>query len=672
MVARPGAARDRIAMPQRFFKWSPRVQVIRALGMVHDLAGAALVLPLAYLLRLGYLPDFDGRSAVMGATMLVASGLAFAFFRLNQGSWRYASIEDLLAIGKSALTIHVTLVLLVFVLGWMDGLPRSVPLISAGLMVLLLGGNRLAYRLLKEWRNRAAIGDGFDVDAAVIVGYGDETDAFIRNLRRLKNPPYAVAGIIDHAERHVGRRLHGVPVVGSLADLGEYVGRLRGAGRRVSKIIVAPSKVDVAAMRQIVDIASELGVAVFRLPEPSEVMGEGIAELTRPRALRIEDLLGRRHADISLEPVANMLVASTVMVTGAGGSIGSELVRQIATFKPARIVLVDHGEFNLYAIDRDLRASHPHLAVRTVLCDVRDREAVKDVMMAERPAFVFHAAALKHVPLVEANVIEGVRTNIAGTINVADMALAGGARAFVMISTDKAVNPTNVMGATKRFAEAYCQALDVRNAGTKFITVRFGNVLGSAGSVVPLFLKQIEEGGPVTVTHPQMERFFMTISEAVSLVLAASARARERADAAGNIAVLDMGEPMKIIDLAHRMIRLAGLRPDTDIPIVFTGLRPGEKLYEETFDAAEQLEATADRWLQVARPRVVDGQQLADAIRKLEQAAAGRDQTLALTAIRDIVPEFDTAHPALAGMGPPPAPAGAISLSEARSRVRPT
>jgi O-antigen biosynthesis protein WbqV len=366
------------------------------------------------------------------------------------------------------------------------------------------------------------------------------------------------------------------------------------------------------------------------------------SSLVRPVA--VEDLLGRPEIVLQQDKIAALVAGRRVIVTGAGGSIGSELVRQIAALQPRKLVLVDNGEFNLYTIDHEIRAQHPAIQVHTILADVRDRTRVDSIFITEQPDVVFHAAALKHVPLVEANIREAVLTNVQGSKNVADAARQVQAQALVMISSDKAINPTNIMGATKRIAEAYCQTLDLMpGTSTRFMTVRFGNVLGSSGSVVPLFQKQLERGGPLTVTHPDVTRYFMTVREAVALVLQASAHGLGSGSDRGKIFVLDMGQPVKIVDLARQMIRLAGFRPDEDIKIAFTGLRPGEKLYEELFGIEEMVQAGVDGVL-VAAPPVLDAATLAASIAMLtENAAANASDATLTAAIHALVPEYERA-----------------------------
>jgi O-antigen biosynthesis protein WbqV len=365
------------------------------------------------------------------------------------------------------------------------------------------------------------------------------------------------------------------------------------------------------------------------------------------RPVAIEDLLNRPQLPLDRDGIARLVHGRRVLVTGAGGTIGSELARQVAALGPERLVLVDNGEYALWQIDQEL-GEQGTVARQCVIADIRDAGRIGAVMQAHRPELVFHAAALKHVPMVEANPLEGLLTNACGTRNVADAARAAGAVAMVLISTDKAVNPTSVMGASKRLAEMYCQALDIEarakapaGAAMRCITVRFGNVLGSTGSVVPLFQRQLAKGGPLTVTHPEMQRYFMTVREAVGLVLEASVAGISLPMDEGGIFVLDMGEPVKIVDLARQMIRLAGLRPDLDIGIQFTGLRPGEKLFEELFHGREPPRPTGTPGLLMATPRTADPALVGRAIEEIASAARGGHTKLALSMLGRLVPEFD-------------------------------
>ncbi|HRQ83340.1 MAG TPA: nucleoside-diphosphate sugar epimerase/dehydratase, partial [Azospirillaceae bacterium] len=375
-------------------------------------------------------------------------------------------------------------------------------------------------------------------------------------------------------------------------------------------LYLAPQQAEVSrdAMRGLFERADALGLTLARLPSLTEfksALNEGKIEL---RPIAIEDLLGRPQAALDRGAIADLVTGLPVLVTGAGGTIGAELTRQIAALAPSLLVLMDSGEFNLYSIEMEIRERFPGLSLQAEIGDVRDRDRVFRLMETVRPALVFHAAALKHVPLVEANPCEGALTNVVGTRNVADAARAVACRAMVLISTDKAIRPTSVMGACKRLAEIYCQALDLSPAPqadaqpTRFMTVRFGNVLGSSGSVVPLFQRQLAAGGPLTVTHPDMRRYFMTVREAVELVLQASAHGVAHGEERGKVLVLDMGQPVKIVDLARQMIRLAGFRPDEDVKIHFTGLRPGEKLFEELLSADEAPSKTDAEGVFLAAP----------------------------------------------------------------------
>ncbi len=399
-------------------------------------------------------------------------------------------------------------------------------------------------------------------------------------------------------------------------------------------------------MRRLFEISEALALPLARLPRLTDFRRGG--ERLEVRPIEIEDLLGRPQTPLDRPAMAALIAGRRVLVTGAGGTIGGELTRQLAALGPAALGLFDASELALYAIDLELGERFPELPRHAVLGDVRDRRQLAQVLAALKPELVFHAAALKHVPLSEANLEEAVLTNAIGTRNVSELCRDAGVGAMVMISTDKAVNPTSVMGATKRLAEAWCQTLDVAERrrlaqsgqGTRYITVRFGNVLGSTGSVVPLFQRQLARGGPLTVTHPEITRYFMTVREAVELVLQATTLGTADETATGKIYVLDMGEPVRIVDLARQMIRLAGLRPDRDVEIVFTGLRPGEKLHEELFHAGEALVETNTAGIRLANPRTSDSAVLARALDELEAAARGRRSADVLQLLAHLVPEF--------------------------------
>jgi len=475
----------------------------------------------------------------------------------------------------------------------------------------------------------------------LVVGAGDEAELFIRAAARSDTSPYRPVGIVSEDPGRVGRQIHDVSVLGTVSDIETLVPTLTGEDRP-QRLVLTKDDIKGAGVRELLNMAQGLGMTVARMPRVDDLKS-GDDQDVRIRPIAIEDLLGRPQQPLDRGSMAKLVENKRVLITGAGGSIGSELSRQVAAIGPQELVLVENSEFALYLIDREIAALRPDLTRHAVIADVRDRTRIDQLFSHYKPELVFHAAALKHVPLVEDNPFEGMLTNAIGTRNVADACETADVDVMVMISTDKAVNPTNIMGATKRIAETYVQALDLRrgqDAGTRFVTVRFGNVLGSTGSVVPLFQKQLEAGGPLTVTHPDMTRYFMTIREAVELVLQASALGVTSHATTGKLFVLDMGEPVKIVELARQMIRLAGLQPDRDIEIQFTGARPGEKLYEEIFHGAEPLAPTSAPGVLLASPRTHDVDDVRRTLDQLDAAARSEDRAALLSAIAKLVPEY--------------------------------
>jgi O-antigen biosynthesis protein WbqV len=547
-----------------------------------------------------------------------------------------------------------------FVFSRLETLPRSTLLINWLVLIAFLGAPRLGYRLFKD-RGLDHILErtpGLQSVPVLLISMRDGADTFIRETLRDRQSVYRVVGVLSDTRSRVGREIYGVPILGLIDDLETVVAQLDRRGTRPQKLIVTAHNLDGTAMRELLERADALAIPLARLPRATELR-QGFADPGTIEPIAIEDLLGRPQAVLDREAMARLVHDRCILITGAGGTIGSELSRQLAALTPARLVLLDNSEYLLYSIDLELRERYPGLPVRPLLGDVRDRSRVYDVLAGEQPDVVFHAAALKHVPMVELNPVEGVLTNVVGSRNVAEAARAQGVRLVVQISTDKAVNPTSVMGATKRLAEAVCQALDIDEAerqrrsgkagskagGTRFVTVRFGNVLGSTGSVVPLFARQLATGGPLTVTHPDVTRFFMTVREAVELVLEASATvaARDDADTAearGKIFELDMGEPVRIVDLAQQMIRLAGRVPGRDVMIDFTGMRPGEKLHEELFHDAEAAIPTANPALRLAAPRTADYAVLARSLDELEEQARAANEDRVLDLLHRLVPEY--------------------------------
>jgi FlaA1/EpsC-like NDP-sugar epimerase len=628
------------------------------LAFLHDVAIAAVSIVASLYLRLGNdVLDYEPKLTaiyVAGFT-LIAAGV-FLLTGLYRGIWRFASLPDLFNITRAvSLTVLVFLPVM-FVLTRLETFPRSILLIDWFVLIALLGGPRLAYRLFKD-RGLDHILERVKHQnvPVLLISAKDGADTFIREMRRNPRAVYRVVGVLADTPSRVGREIYRVPILGTIDALDTVVAQLDRRGKRPQKLIVTAQNLPGEQIRRLLDRADALAIPLARLPRLTDFE----RNLDNPeRALEpiaLEDLLGRPQAVLDRDGMARLIRGRRILVTGAGGTIGSELARQIAALSPSRLILLDNGEFALYGIEIELRERFPGLSPVPLLRDVRDRAQIDGVIDAEKPEIIFHAAALKHLPMVEANPIEGVLTNVVGSRNVAEAARAYGASLVVMISTDKAVNPASVMGATKRLAESFCQALDLYEArrraplsrGTRYVTVRFGNVLGSTGSVVPLFQRQLAAGRPLTVTDPEVTRFFMTVREAVELVLQASAlppdggtRESEATDTRGKIFVLDMGEPVKIVDLAHQMIRLAGLRPGRDVGIEFIGLRPGEKLHEELFHPAEPLVPTGNPAIRLAAPRTADYAMLARSIDELEENARARRDERLLQLLGRLVPEY--------------------------------
>jgi len=630
------------------------------LNIALDSALACLALPLALLLAAPgeWPPASWWLGALPGA--VAALQLAGLPVRLPQQYWRYAGLPDLLAIAGAAIGAALLFWLALFVTGAWRPANLAFPAVHAVVLGLVLGAPRVLGRL---HQGRRTAETPLTTQPVLLVGDGDSADLFIRALAADRQPGYRVTGILALRERQAGRRIQGHPILGTPADLPQVLERMREENALPSVIVLAPRHIQGPALEALLDTADRFGIPVRTAPtvtalDPAArplLEGEKAGQRLRLQPVVIEDLLDRAQVPLDREGMARLIQGRRVLVTGAGGTIGGELARQVAALGPATLTLLDHGEFALYEIDLELRERHPEVARRAVLADIRDEARMRRLVEEIRPELVFHAAALKHVPMVENDPLEGLLTNALGTRIVADAARAAGCRAMVFISTDKAVNPTSVMGASKRLAEMYCQALDMAarsgEGGMRCVTVRFGNVLGSTGSVVPLFRRQLERGGPLTVTHPDMRRYFMTVREAVGLVLQASVIGAEDRPGGddlmppelreGGIFVLDMGKPVKIVDLARRMIRLAGLRPDIDVEIRFTGLRPGEKLYEELFHGQEPPRPTRFEGLLVATPRTADPALVGRAIDEIAAACRSGNPRAALTQLGRLVPEFD-------------------------------
>jgi FlaA1/EpsC-like NDP-sugar epimerase len=622
-----------IAREGSIFSWRRfgRISIVMALDSVAVMVSLGLLLAI-FGFELAGSRLFDMRFLLQ---MTMVSGGFFFVSGLYRRSWRFVSFADSIAL---ALTVFGGLLTAWAVaLGFSGRLGQlvyffPVVMLHASLTLILTSMLRLARRSIHEARRQPRGGSaraaaGRDAKSALLIGPPEWALSMIDMMRADKNGKVSVVGMLlpDHDDT-IGR-LGGVPVLGTFDDLSKVVERQDDRGSRPHSVIICDDGISVSKrdVARIVRRARDLGLRVSQINDPWSQLLQRQSKLDADN-LPVSELLGRDELSIEHGAISRQIAGQRVLVTGAGGTIGSELVWQLASFRPSQLVLLDHAEFNLYSIEMRLREHFPDLDIQAELCNIREVGSVRRVFAKHRPVIVYHAAALKHVPIVEANPCAGVHTNIIGTRVVANAVTEFGARAMVQVSTDKAVNPVGMMGATKRVGELYSQSLDLCGVddpdAPRFMTVRFGNVLGSSGSVVPLFQRQLLEGRPLTITHPDIERFFMTVPEAVQLILESSSRALEDGTKRGNIFILDMGKPVKILDLAHRMARLHGLEPDVDVQIHFTGLRPGEKLFEELFDSCEEQVDSGIPGLFEAQSNPVPLPLISKAIDQLEIAVA--------------------------------------------------
>jgi FlaA1/EpsC-like NDP-sugar epimerase len=583
-----------------------------------------------YALRFNFdIPQYFADAMLRNLLWIIPlQAVIFHGFGLYRGIWRYASIPDLRRIALAAGTVALAIPALLLMLQRLSDVPRSVLVLHPILLVLFMGGSRFLYR---AWKDGYLLSPRrFDAEPVIVMGAGAAGSALLRDMATSER--WRVMGVLDDDPAKLRLQLQGVPVLGRLDDVVRVA-----AAHQVATVIVAMPSASPSARRHAVELIVGAGLKALTVPALADVLS-GRVTAAEVRQVELEDLLGREQVLLDDAGLKEQLAGKAILVTGAGGSIGSELCRQIIRFGPRQLVFLEQSEFALYSMEQEF-AGQP---VSCVMGDVKDATRMDAVFAEHRPDVVFHAAAYKHVPLMErANAWEAVRNNVQGTLNVARAALACGTREFVLISTDKAVNPTNVMGASKRLAEMACQAVQAQRSATRFVIVRFGNVLGSSGSVIPRFREQIAKGGPVTVTHPDIIRYFMLIPEAAQLVLQAGLMAA-REDEGGRIFVLDMGEPVKIVDLARDMIRLSGFTDD-EIKIEFTGLRPGEKLFEELLADGESTMPTPHPKLRIAKPSALPDQEW---LTDLEQwlAASWRDEAEAKEGLRQWVPEYSPAN----------------------------
>ena len=592
----------------------------------------ATALFLAYVVRFDFKIPHDQWHAFLDLLLIaiLIKLSTFWFLGLNRGWWQYTSFSDLIAIGRGNLLASLLLIAYVAMLHRMDGIPRSILILDGIFCFLLMGGLRYLRRALREHSWAQFNNSGREISKRILIlGAGSAGDSIAREIRQNRDSlNIELVGLLDDDPHKIGLRIQGYPVLGGRKDLRDLCLK-----NKVDELIIAIPSARGNAMREILNDCRLAEVKCRTLPGISDLI-DGNVSIQQIKDVDLDDLLGRDPIRLDIDEIRDYLSDKRILVTGAGGSIGSEICRQVARFKPQELVLYDTAETPMFHIHNELIAASPELLITPVLGDVRDADRVRRIFERHQPEVVFHAAAYKHVPLMEANPAEAVSTNVRGTRIVADAAHEFGAAHFVMISTDKAVNPSSVMGATKRLAEIYVQSLAV-SSSTHFVTVRFGNVLGSNGSVVPIFKEQIKKGGPVTVTDPEITRFFMTIPEAVQLVLQAGSMGQ-----GGEIFLLDMGEPVKIVSLAEELIRLSGLVPYEDIDIVFTGLRPGEKLYEELLLAGENVKPTRHESIHIAAAEVYDRDYILSRLEVLYQKQKDLDRKGIVAILSELIPEF--------------------------------
>jgi FlaA1/EpsC-like NDP-sugar epimerase len=620
------------------------------LVFLHDLLVTAAAIVVSFYLRFdaaGLVERLPGLYLFLPGFLLYAAGI-YQVFHLYKGKWRFASLPDLANIVRAVTVLAVSLLVLDYILVAPNVLGtfffgKLTIILYWLLQMFFLGGPRIAYRYFRYTRTRQHA-MAAESSPVLVLGRAADADVLLRAIESGAVKRIWPVGILSPSRADRGQSMRGIPVLGDLDDLERVVADLAGRGRPVSRVVLTPSALDPEVKPEaLVMLAKRLGLATSRLPS----LDEG-GEALRLAPVNVEDLLLRPSVKIDYRRLEDFVRGKSIIVTGGGGSIGGEICDRIVTFGAARVLVLENSEPALHAILEMLATKTVDARIEGRLADVRDRARIFHLMSEFKPDIVFHAAALKHVPLLELDWQEGVKTNVFGSVNVADAAVAAGATAMVMISTDKAIEPVSVLGASKRFAEMYCQALDNeftrRSPGhqrdMRFIAVRFGNVLASNGSVVPKFKAQIEAGGPVTVTHPDMVRYFMTIREACDLVVTAASHAlgAERSDVA--VYVLNMGQPVKIVELAERMIRLSGLEPGRDIEITFTGIRRGERLHEILFAREEPTSPVGIDGIVAARPVSPSLEAMRGWLAALEQGLSRDERSVIYGVLRDAVPDF--------------------------------
>ncbi|MEW6606951.1 MAG: nucleoside-diphosphate sugar epimerase/dehydratase [bacterium] len=590
------------------------------LSLIADGVMSVIILYLAFWVRFGgHLTniEFDQFYTVLPVFILVRLA-SFYFFGLYRGLWRYASLQDFIIIIQAVTCSIIVMVVIIFFARW--SFPRTVLLIDWAFSIIFISARKFLPRLIREFQWKQT-----EKKRVLIAGAGDAGEMIIREIKSNPDSEYRVVGFIDDHHQKQGMRIHGIEVIGKKEDIPHLV-----TNKKIDEVIIAMPSVPGKIIYKIVSICNEIGVQCKTIPGLGELI-RGDVSIKELRDIHLEDLLRRPPVTVNLDEISAYLHNKCILVTGAAGSIGAELCREILNFSPKKLILFDHNENDLFFLEHELNTNKDILKI--CLGDIKDRAKMSLVMERFMPEVIFHTAAHKHVPMMELNPEEAVKNNIIGTKILTELAEKYHIAKFIYISTDKAVNPTSIMGATKRVGELLVQS---KKGQTQFISVRFGNVLGSAGSVVPLFRKQIEEGGPVTVTHPEATRYFMTAPEAVNLIIQAGAMGK-----GGEVFILDMGEPVKITDLARDLIMLSGFEPDKDIEIKFIGLRPGEKLHEEILTAEEGVNATFHKQIFIAKPDIIDVGTLETKINELTYLAEKGDRKGIVQKLMEFVPNYN-------------------------------
>ena len=609
---------------------------------LHDIFVTVICFNLSIFLRLGFEFNSLPNSIIIYGTILITiiGAIVYRLTGLYKGIWRYASINDLLNIVKASSILIATFLILMFAVTRLESFPRSVLFINWFVLIILLSGSRAIYRLYKDKKLfLKSITKNENSIPVLLVGATDRAELFIREMSRTNNPTHKIIGILDINKKRVGRFIRDIEILGVVQEIPKIIEKLEKDNKknRPQKIIIASNDLEGNIIRDLLIFTDKTGISLARLPKITDLESDINNEKLKVKPIDVFDLLSRPQALLDRNAMKKFISNKKVLVSGAGGTIGSELVNQIINYKPKEIILLDNSEFLLYKIEKEIEEKNINIKINFLLADIKNSKRIDNIFDNNKPDIVFHAAALKHVPIVEQNPLEGILTNIAGTINIAERCKKYNVAEMVLISTDKAVNPFSVMGVTKRISEKYCQSL-VGTSQTNFKIVRFGNVLGSTGSVVPLFQKQLEKGGPLTVTHPKMKRYFMTVREAVELVIQSATL--ENKTKKGGIFVLEMGQPIAIIEIAEQLIRLAGLRPNKDIKIKFTGLRPGEKIIEELHYKNEKISKTENKSIFIVKPKIESYEKLSKSLKNLIDLAKNNKLEECYKIMSTIVPEY--------------------------------